>query len=98
VPAVGERLWLPTVLEDLASRGITRLMVEGGPSLWQAFSRAGFVDAAEAFVATRDLELATAAIAQHLDLAQLVRSDVLDIGPLDLQVSLRLRTRSHAVG
>ncbi len=31
-------------LEALVARGITRVLVEGGPSLWQAFSRAGLID------------------------------------------------------
>jgi diaminohydroxyphosphoribosylaminopyrimidine deaminase/5-amino-6-(5-phosphoribosylamino)uracil reductase len=36
--------WLPAVLEQLVARGITRLLVEGGPATWRAFSRAGLVD------------------------------------------------------
>ncbi|MFZ4807256.1 MAG: bifunctional diaminohydroxyphosphoribosylaminopyrimidine deaminase/5-amino-6-(5-phosphoribosylamino)uracil reductase RibD [Hyphomicrobiaceae bacterium] len=37
-------LWLPDVLESLVARGITRLLVEGGPAVWRAFDRAGLVD------------------------------------------------------
>lgn len=44
VPAVGDRLWLPAVLEALVAEGVTRLLVEGGPTLWRAFSTAGLVD------------------------------------------------------
>lgn len=44
VRRVGGTLWLPAVLEALVARGITRLLVEGGPSVWRAFDRAGFVD------------------------------------------------------
>jgi diaminohydroxyphosphoribosylaminopyrimidine deaminase / 5-amino-6-(5-phosphoribosylamino)uracil reductase len=32
------------VLGALASRGITRLLVEGGPAVWQAFAKSGLVD------------------------------------------------------
>lgn len=41
---VAGRLWIPAVLEALVERGITRLLVEGGPSVWQAFDRAGMID------------------------------------------------------
>lgn len=40
----GGRLWLPSVMEELVARGITRILVEGGPTLWQAFATAGLVD------------------------------------------------------
>lgn len=44
VPSIGGRLWLPAVMEALVAEGITRLLVEGGPSMWRAFSNAGLVD------------------------------------------------------
>lgn len=44
VPAVVDRLWLPAVLEALVAEGITRLLVEGGPSVWHGFASAGLVD------------------------------------------------------
>lgn len=37
VGVVDGRLWLPAVLEGLAARGVTRLLVEGGPAVWRAF-------------------------------------------------------------
>jgi len=37
-------LWLPAILEHLVAHGITRLLVEGGPTMWRAFDRAGLVD------------------------------------------------------
>jgi diaminohydroxyphosphoribosylaminopyrimidine deaminase/5-amino-6-(5-phosphoribosylamino)uracil reductase len=43
-PLVGGELWLPAVMEALVTRGITRLLVEGGPATWRAFSRASLVD------------------------------------------------------
>lgn len=51
VPEVGGRLWLPAVTEALAARGVTRLLVEGGPQVWAAFARAGLVDEVVAFAA-----------------------------------------------
>jgi diaminohydroxyphosphoribosylaminopyrimidine deaminase/5-amino-6-(5-phosphoribosylamino)uracil reductase len=44
VRAIDGELWLPAVLEDLVAHGITRLLVEGGPTVWRAFDRAGLVD------------------------------------------------------
>jgi diaminohydroxyphosphoribosylaminopyrimidine deaminase/5-amino-6-(5-phosphoribosylamino)uracil reductase len=41
---VGGSLWLPRVMEMLVERGITRLLVEGGPATWAAFSRAALID------------------------------------------------------
>ncbi len=46
VPAVGGALDLAAVLGVLAGRGITRLMVEGGPTVAAGFLRAGLVDEA----------------------------------------------------
>ncbi|MGD9667608.1 MAG: bifunctional diaminohydroxyphosphoribosylaminopyrimidine deaminase/5-amino-6-(5-phosphoribosylamino)uracil reductase RibD [Hyphomicrobiaceae bacterium] len=44
VRAVGSRIWLPSLLERLAEIGVTRLLVEGGPSVWRAFARHGLFD------------------------------------------------------
>jgi diaminohydroxyphosphoribosylaminopyrimidine deaminase/5-amino-6-(5-phosphoribosylamino)uracil reductase len=48
-PADGGRLDLAAVLEQLAGRGITRLMVETGPVLATAFVRADLLDEALVF-------------------------------------------------
>ena len=40
----GRALDLDGLLDTLADNGITRLMVEGGPTVWHAFLAAGFVD------------------------------------------------------
>ncbi|MBA2127488.1 bifunctional diaminohydroxyphosphoribosylaminopyrimidine deaminase/5-amino-6-(5-phosphoribosylamino)uracil reductase RibD [Hyphomicrobium methylovorum] len=37
-------LWLPAIMETLVARGITRLLVEGGPRIWRAFADASLVD------------------------------------------------------
>ncbi|WP_439541970.1 bifunctional diaminohydroxyphosphoribosylaminopyrimidine deaminase/5-amino-6-(5-phosphoribosylamino)uracil reductase RibD [Hyphomicrobium sp.] len=44
VPATGDGLSLPDVLESLAEAGITRLLVEGGPAMWRGFASAGLAD------------------------------------------------------
>jgi diaminohydroxyphosphoribosylaminopyrimidine deaminase / 5-amino-6-(5-phosphoribosylamino)uracil reductase len=49
VPEIGGALWLPSVMETLVAEGVTRLLVEGGPGMWRAFSQAGLVDEAVMF-------------------------------------------------
>ncbi len=49
VTSIGGNLWLPAVTEALASAGITRLLVEGGPATWAAFGRTGLIDEAVVF-------------------------------------------------
>jgi len=49
------RLDLPIVLKDLAARGLTRLMVEGGPTLASALISADLVDEAVLFVSARTI-------------------------------------------
>jgi diaminohydroxyphosphoribosylaminopyrimidine deaminase/5-amino-6-(5-phosphoribosylamino)uracil reductase len=44
VGVVGEALWLPSIMEALVARGITRLLVEGGPMIWRAFADASLAD------------------------------------------------------
>lgn len=51
VPEVGGQLWLPAVMEALVARGITRLLVEGGPSVWRSFAEASLVDEIVAYIA-----------------------------------------------
>ncbi len=49
VGEVGSRPWLPSVCEALVGEGITRLLVEGGPTLWHSFAVAGLVDEVRLF-------------------------------------------------
>ncbi|AGK58272.1 riboflavin biosynthesis protein RibD [Hyphomicrobium denitrificans 1NES1] len=44
IPIVGGDLWLPAIMEALVGRGITRLLVEGGPRIWRSFADASLVD------------------------------------------------------
>jgi diaminohydroxyphosphoribosylaminopyrimidine deaminase/5-amino-6-(5-phosphoribosylamino)uracil reductase len=53
VEVVGGRLWLPSVMEALVARGVTRLLVEGGPTIWRAFSDASFADEVVIYLACR---------------------------------------------
>jgi diaminohydroxyphosphoribosylaminopyrimidine deaminase/5-amino-6-(5-phosphoribosylamino)uracil reductase len=46
VPELAGRLDLPAVVKALAERGVTRLMVEGGPTVAASFVQAGLVDEA----------------------------------------------------
>ncbi|MEO1206630.1 MAG: bifunctional diaminohydroxyphosphoribosylaminopyrimidine deaminase/5-amino-6-(5-phosphoribosylamino)uracil reductase RibD [Pseudomonadota bacterium] len=41
---VGGQIWLPALAEALVGRGITRLLVEGGPAICQAFLNARMAD------------------------------------------------------
>jgi diaminohydroxyphosphoribosylaminopyrimidine deaminase/5-amino-6-(5-phosphoribosylamino)uracil reductase len=42
--------FVPAVLRHLAARGVTSMIVEGGPTLHEAFLRAGVVDRVQLFV------------------------------------------------
>lgn len=55
VNSVGQRPWLPAVMEVLVQNGVTRLLVEGGPTMWRAFDRANLVDEVVMFRSTRNL-------------------------------------------
>jgi diaminohydroxyphosphoribosylaminopyrimidine deaminase/5-amino-6-(5-phosphoribosylamino)uracil reductase len=71
-PQGGGRLPLWGVLEALAERGITRLMVEGGPTVAESFFKAGVVDEVLIFQSAKILQISCmnmpvglAKIAQH---------------------------------
>ena len=71
VSLVGGTLWLPAVMEELVARGITRLLVEGGPMVWRAFADAALVDDVALFQAATTPETnrsgrALAMVRQHL--------------------------------
>jgi diaminohydroxyphosphoribosylaminopyrimidine deaminase/5-amino-6-(5-phosphoribosylamino)uracil reductase len=58
---------IATVLESLAGRGITRLLVEGGPAVWRSFAESGFVDEVALFMAgPPNAEKAAFALQHHL--------------------------------
>ena len=51
VSEVAGKLWLPAVMEELVARGMTRLLVEGGPGMWRSFADASLVDEVALYVA-----------------------------------------------
>lgn len=74
VRALANRIWLPSLLERLAEIGLTRLLVEGGPSVWQAFARHGLYDEVVLFRARHGAgEGAKAAIGEAQAAAELER-------------------------
>ncbi len=44
VDVLDGRIWLPALAEALVARGITRLLVEGGPAIWASMLAARMVD------------------------------------------------------
>ena len=81
VPRLGGGLWLPSVMEALVGEGVTRLLVEGGPTVWAAFARAGLVDEVVLFMAGRpSREKAQMAISRYIDTAGLHSADQRGVG------------------
>jgi diaminohydroxyphosphoribosylaminopyrimidine deaminase / 5-amino-6-(5-phosphoribosylamino)uracil reductase len=81
VPRIGSELWLPTVMEALVGEGITRLLVEGGPTIWAAFARAGLVDEVVLFMSGRPRpETAHAALARYVPTTGLGLADQRRVG------------------
>jgi len=76
--ASGGRLDLADVLTLLAARGITRLMVEGGPTLAAAFVAADLVDEANLFQSSKLVGAAGIDALEGLPLAALTQSARLD--------------------
>ena len=60
VATVNGRPWIPAVTEALVAEGITRLLVEGGPTVTRAFSSVGLVDDIVQYRAAGDQDAATA--------------------------------------
>ena len=51
VAKVAGQLWLPAVMEELVARGMTRLLVEGGPNVWRSFAGSSLVDEVALYIA-----------------------------------------------
>jgi diaminohydroxyphosphoribosylaminopyrimidine deaminase/5-amino-6-(5-phosphoribosylamino)uracil reductase len=67
IPIVGGNLWLPAIMEALVGRGITRLLVEGGPRIWRSFADASLVDEVILYMAgTPTDKVAMDAVARRL--------------------------------
>jgi diaminohydroxyphosphoribosylaminopyrimidine deaminase/5-amino-6-(5-phosphoribosylamino)uracil reductase len=76
------RLDLAAVLKTLAERGITRLMVEGGPTVAAAFVQANLVDEAALFRSPHALGEGIGAL-EGLPLTALTQSQALKSLPLE---------------
>lgn len=101
VPTVGGHLWLPAVMEALVARGITRLLVEGGPGMWRAFAGAAFVDEVVLYMAPKPTGApvteteARAALEAHLGATTLA---LIDRRTLDPDTMWRFRRVPHKEG
>jgi diaminohydroxyphosphoribosylaminopyrimidine deaminase / 5-amino-6-(5-phosphoribosylamino)uracil reductase len=74
VEAKDGRLDLPAVLTMLADRGVTRLMVEGGPTVAAAFLAAGLVDQAALFRSPNDIGHGGIGVLEGVPLTALTKS------------------------
>jgi diaminohydroxyphosphoribosylaminopyrimidine deaminase/5-amino-6-(5-phosphoribosylamino)uracil reductase len=74
VEAKDGRLDLPQVVKALAERGITRLMVEGGPTVAAAFLAADLVDDAALFRSPNEIGLTGINVLEGLPLTALTHS------------------------
>ncbi|MCB1528310.1 MAG: bifunctional diaminohydroxyphosphoribosylaminopyrimidine deaminase/5-amino-6-(5-phosphoribosylamino)uracil reductase RibD [Hyphomicrobiaceae bacterium] len=94
---VGNKIWLPSLLERLAEIGITRLLVEGGPSLWRSFAHHGLFDEVVLFRARQSpdaaadaqqlsAELAAAELNREAGLCSLRLLERRDLGSDDMLV------------
>lgn len=84
--SVAGQLWLPAVMEALVARGVTRLLVEGGPRLWRAFADQALADEVLLYVAggaagPADGLQAQAFLAQWLGALPLEITDTRVLGP-----------------
>ncbi len=82
---VGGTLWLPSVLEAMVARGITRLLVEGGPRMWRDFADHALTDEVALYiaggVATSDERQALAYAKRWLGDVPLALSEMKNLGP-----------------
>lgn len=76
---VGGEFWLPAVLEALVARGITRLLIEGGPATWSAFSHAGLVDEVVLFHARGADGAETSPVSAIADVGRYVSTSGFDV-------------------
>jgi diaminohydroxyphosphoribosylaminopyrimidine deaminase/5-amino-6-(5-phosphoribosylamino)uracil reductase len=92
VASVDGRPWLPAVMEALVAEGVTRLLVEGGPSVWRAFADLNLVDEIylyRARAAGEGRPDGSMALARYLPNGEFLLAAQLDIGPDDLLVYRR---------
>ncbi len=101
VQVVGGQLWLPAIMEALVARGITRLLLEGGPTLWRAFADASLVDeivlymAPDAVTGPADEARARAALQHWLGVVPVT---LIETRHLDPDTMWRFRPVTHMEG
>lgn len=101
VATVQNKIWLPSVMEALVARGITRLLVEGGPLMWRAFSDASLLDEVVFYQARAqgqrngNSEMARAALQKH---AGDVHVSLIEQRELDTDTMWRFRRVSAKEG
>lgn len=72
---------IATALEALADRGITRLLVEGGPTVWRKFADIGLVDEVALFMAgPPNAEKAAFALQRYISPLTLHKTDCRPVG------------------
>jgi diaminohydroxyphosphoribosylaminopyrimidine deaminase/5-amino-6-(5-phosphoribosylamino)uracil reductase len=72
---------IATALEALAARGITRLLVEGGPAVWRSFADSGLVDDVALFMAgPPNAEKAAFALQRYVSPLTLHKTDCRPVG------------------
>ena len=81
VAQVGGQLWLPSVMEALVARGITRLIVEGGPSVWRSFADAALIDEVALYIAGGEGNSSEAALRARIGDCALTLYDNSQLGP-----------------
>ena len=81
VTEVAGKLWLPAVMEALVARGITRLLVEGGPTIWRAFADASLVDEVALYMAGHCATTAMTTLTERLGDVPLSLFEETRLGP-----------------
>ncbi len=94
VTEVAGNLWLHAVMEALIERGVTRLLVEGGPAMWRAFAHASLADEVALFMAGHCTDTASVALTQHLSEAPFTLFDETRLGPDTLYAFRKTAGRS----
>jgi diaminohydroxyphosphoribosylaminopyrimidine deaminase/5-amino-6-(5-phosphoribosylamino)uracil reductase len=92
VASVDGRPWLPAVMEALVAEGVTRLLVEGGPSVWRALADLNLVDEIYLYRARAAGDARPdggPALARYLPNGEFLLVGRLDVGPDQLLVYRR---------
>lgn len=90
IAAPGDTIEVPWVAQELANRGLTRVLIEAGPRVAGAFAETGFVDQFYWFRSARTLAGGVPAMhGSSPETLALHRQAVLQAGPDTLEISIR---------